>query len=312
MIHVTKVRQLTLQAPSSPERHQHLSAASGLVHVGDYLYVVADDEQSLGVFPATGDTAGVLMPIFSGELPATKTERKARKPDLEALARLPAFPGCPDGGLLALPSGSRPNRRIGALIPLDAHGATSGSPRPVDFSGLFALLEGQFPALNIEGAVVVADRLRLLQRGGGRRHADNAWIDLLLPEVLHAIATADSVDHATHADTQLFDLGAIDGIPLAFTDGAVLPDGSLVFTAVAEDAPNSYEDGPCVGAAVGMAGNDGRLRFLERLDPTYKVEGIDARVEGDKIELLLVTDSDDENMPAGLLTAAIPYATAAP
>jgi hypothetical protein len=309
MIHVTKVRELTLQAPSSPERHPHLSAASGLVFAGDYLYVVADDEQSLGVFPATGDAAGVLMAIFSGALPTTSTERKARKPDLEALARLPPFPGCPDGGLFALPSGSRPNRRTGALIPLDARGGASGPPRPVDFSGLFALLEGQFPALNIEGAVVVADRLRLLQRGGSRRHTENAWIDLLLPEVMHAIATANSVDHATLVGTQSFDLGTIDGIPLAFTDGAALPDGSLMFTAVAEDADNSYDDGPCVGAAVGMAGLDGRLRFLERLDPTYKVEGIDARVEGDMIRLLLVTDSDDEHLPASLLAAAIPVHT---
>jgi len=309
MIHVTQVRQLTLQAPSSPERHPHLSAASGLVHVGDHLYVVADDEQSLGVFPAIGDAAGVLMAIFPGELPATRTERKARKPDLEALARLPPFPGCPEGGLLALPSGSRPNRRTGALLPLDARGATSGPPRPVDFSGLFAQLEGQLPSLNIEGAVVVADRLRLLQRGGSRRHTENAWIDLLLPGVLNAIATTGSVDYATLADTQAFDLGTIDGIPLAFTDGAGLPDGSLVFTAVAEDAENSYADGPCVGAAVGMAGNDGRLRFLERLDPTNKVEGIDAQVEGDKITLLLVTDSDNEHLPANLLTAAIPAHT---
>ncbi len=275
---------------------------------GDYLYVIADDEQSLGVFPAIGDAAGVLMAMFSGELPATTTERKARKPDLEALARLPPFPGCPGGGLLALPSGSRPNRRTGALIPLDARGATSGPPRPVDFSGLFALLEGQFPALNIEGAVVVADRLRLLQRGGSRRHAENAWIDLLLPEVL-AIASSGSVDHATLAGTRIFDLGTINGTPLAFTDGAALPDGSIMFTAVAEDAENSYEDGPCVGAAVGMAGNDGRLRFLEPLDPTDKVEGIDARVEGDVITLLLVTDSDDEHRPASLLTAAIPVHT---
>jgi len=187
--------------------------------------------------------------------------------------------------------------------------ATSGPPRPVDFAGLFALLEGQLPALDIEGAVVVADRLRLLQRGGSRRHAESAWTDLLLPGVLNAIASSGSVDYATLVDTQAFDLGTIDGIPLAFTDGAALPDGSLVFTAVAEDAENSYADGPCVGAAVGMAGNDGRLRFLERLDPTYKVEGIDARVEGQMIKLLLVTDSDDEHLPASLLTAAIPAHT---
>ena len=304
MIHVTKVRDLTLQAPSSPERHPHLSAASGLVVAGTFLYVVADDELQLGVFPAIGDAPGKLIPLLPGHLPAKRKARKARKADLEVLTQLPPYSGAPFGALLALGSGSKRKRRIGALLPLDGSGAIAGSPRPIDFSGLFDSLEPEFPKLNIEGAVVVEDRLRLLQRGT-KRHRQSAWIDLSLPEILRAVGASDVVDHATLLGTTFFDLGAIDGIPLAFTDGAALPDGSIMFAAVAEDAENSYEDGPCVGAAIGRAGSDGRLRFLERLDPTYKVEGVDARIEGDMITLLLVTDADDEHLPASLLTAAI-------
>ena len=107
-------------------------------------------------------------------------------------------------------------------------------------------------------------------------------------------------------DIRDVDLGAIDGIPLCFTDGAALPDGSLVFTAVAEAATDSYEDGPCVGAALGVAGADGKLRFLERLDPPHKIEGVDARVDGGILRLLLVTDADDASIPAVLYATEIP------
>jgi len=40
-----------------------------------------------------------------------------------------------------------------------------GSPRVVDCSPIFAFLDGEFPALNIEGAVVSGAELRLFQRG---------------------------------------------------------------------------------------------------------------------------------------------------
>jgi hypothetical protein len=303
-MHVTKIRDLTLRAPSSPGRHPHVSAASGLVRAGDFLYVVADDEHHLGVFPATGDAAGELISLFPGELPADKEERKARKPDLEVLTRLPTFPGYPGGALLALPSGSTRHRRTGALLSLDAHGAVIGTPRSIDFSDVFETLELQFPALNIEGAVVVADRLRLLQRAS-KRHPQNACIDLRLAGVLDGLGFSDAVDRRVLVDSLLVDLGAIDGIPLGFTDGAALPGGALMFTAVAEDSESSYEDGPCAGAAVGMADRDGHVCFLQPLDANHKVEGIDAQVEGVVIRLLLVTDADEENTPACLLSSVI-------
>ncbi len=205
-MHVTKTRDLTLGTPSSPGRQPYLSAASGLVRAGDFLYVVADDEHHLGVFPATGEATGTLIPILPGELPAPKNERKALKPDFEALVRLPPFPGFPGGALLALPSGSRPNRRTGALLGLEADGAVIGTPRSIDCSGVFVALERQFPALNVEGAVVVADRLRLLQRGS-KHHGQNAWIDLSLPAVLQELATSDALNDAMLVGTRTFDLG---------------------------------------------------------------------------------------------------------
>ena len=79
----------------------------------------------------------------------------------------------------------------------------------------------------------------------------------------------------------------------------------MVFTAVAEDTDDAYNDGPCAGAAIGIVDNDGHLRCLRRLDRPYKVEGVDARVDGDVIRLLLVTDADDADIPASLFSATI-------
>jgi hypothetical protein len=44
-----------------------------------------------------------------------------------------------------------------------------------------------------------------------------------------------------------YDLGAIDGIALGFTDAAALPGGGWLFTAVAEDTDDSVTDGACKG-----------------------------------------------------------------
>ena len=42
---------------------------------------------------------------------------------------------------------------------------------------------------------------------------------------------------------------------------------------------------------------------LHRLDRADKVEGVHARVDGTVIQLLLVTDADDADIPAGLFSA---------
>ncbi len=79
----------------------------------------------------------------------------------------------------------------------------------------------------------------------------------------------------------------------------------MVFTAVAEDTEDTYYDGLCTGAAIGILDNNGHLRCLHRLDRPQKVEGVDATVDGKVIRVLLVTDADDTSIPAELLSATI-------
>ena len=164
MVATRFIRELTLASPPNGDNHaRHISAASGMVVVGAFLYVVADDELHLGVFDISGAEAGDLVRLFPGDLPGPSAERKALKPDLEALVRLPSYPGYPHGALLALASGSKPNRRTGVVLELDESGRVAGEPCPCDPTPLYSSLESRFPALNIEssGTLIASTRAQM-------------------------------------------------------------------------------------------------------------------------------------------------------
>ena len=295
-------RKLALEPGSHPRALSFLSAASGLVRVGDKLYVIADDELHLGVFAVDGNEPLKLVRLLDGDLPASARKRKALKPDFEGLLVLPASDESPDGSLLALGSGSRPNRFVGALASLDARGDVRGAARRVDLTPLYADIVERFDQLNIEGAFVSGESLLLLQRGA--RAGESAAIRYDLAEVMAWLAgrgrralSARSVRHV--------DLGAANGVAFAFTDGAALGDGAWVFSAVAEDRDDSYDDGACVAAAIGVCGGDDVVSSFERLEPTRKVEGIEATVVGTTAFIRLVTDADDPDHAAELGTTRV-------
>ena len=297
-----ETRKLALEPGSHPRGLSFLSAASGLVRVRDKLYVIADDEHHLGAFGVDGEEPLKLVRLLDGDLPASARKRKARKPDFESLLRLPASDEHPEGSLLALGSGSRPNRFVGALASLDARGDVSGRARPVDLKPLYADIFERFAELNIEGAFVTGESLMLLQRGSGA--GASAAIRYDLAEVMAWLA-GRRPGALPACSVRSVDLGVADGIAFAFTDGAALADGSWVFSAVAEDRDDSYDDGPCVAAAIGVCGSDDVVRSLELLEPTRKVEGIEARVVGTTAFLTLVTDADDPDHAAELGTTRV-------
>jgi hypothetical protein len=295
-----KLRELQLQAAPQPGRPLHLSAASGLLRVGATFYVVADDELHLGAFPVAGAAPGTLIRMLEGELPDTKEDRKKHKPDLEALTLLPAFAGYPHGAMLALGSGSKQWRRRAVLLALD-HDGVAAAARVLDFSRVFAAVEQEVDDLNVEGAVVIAERLWLMHRAN-KSHCDNCLVSFSLPALLESIGHDDVLGTVPILAVRRYNLGAIDSVPLCFTDGAALPDGRLVFAAVAEDTEDSYADGPCRGAAIGVIGTDGKLQSMHYLNEPYKVEGIHAVAAGSQVRVWLVTDADDARVPALLVT----------
>jgi hypothetical protein len=311
----THILQALLVDPSQhPRGLTYLSAASGLVRVRQRLFVVADDELHMGVFDdvtapqaraLTDEPAvGSLVRLLEGDLPKDKGKRKKAKPDFESLVLLPPLPGCPAGALLALGSGSKPNRETAVLIALDALGMPNGRMALVDLAAVYAPLRKRFVDLNIEGALVVSGELLLLQRGN-KGNAPNACVrfdwNLLAPWLAGVQTQAPAAK-----SVQLMDLGSVDGVPFGFTDGAALHGGAWAFTAVAENTDDSYLDGACVAAAIGTVGADGRLQQLHRLDGAPKVEGMAVLADGGDWVFTLVTDPDDPANAAQLLQVRLP------
>jgi hypothetical protein len=299
------LRSLDLEAGSEPDRAAWLSAASGLVSTADEICVVADDELHLGRFSFDPSQPGRLQRIFPGDLPDGLKKRKKRKPDLEVLLRLPANRDYPHGVLLALGSGSGEHRCRGALLAFGEHGHIAGKPRSIDAEALYTRLARSFDDLNLEGGWVAQGRLHLLQRGN-KGDSPNAVLQWDIAVVAGALLRDRCLPDADPIQVRTIDLGDIRGVPLGFTDATPLPDGGCLFSAVAENTADARVDGPCVGAAIGSMDARLRIRWLRPVTPLYKIEGIDVRQEGEKLQALLVTDADDPAVPASLLQVELP------
>lgn len=311
---IERIQSLLVDPAEHPRGLAYLSAASGLVRVRQRLYVVADDELHLGIFeeatamepkPSSDrEVAGELVRLLDGDLPKDAGKRKKAKPDFESLALLPRLPGCPAGAFLALGSGSKPNREMAVMLALDVHGMPNGRMAQIDLAAVYAPLRKRFLDLNIERALVVSGELLLLQRGN-KGSAPNACIRF--DWNLFALWLAGKQAHPAAAKSvQYMDLGAVDGVPLGFTDGAALHGGAWAITAVAENTDNSYEDGACVASVIGTVGADGNIQKMYPLEGAPKVEGLAALADSGDWIFTLVTDADDPTTAAQLLQVRLP------
>jgi len=304
MISLVPIKTLTLSSPSHKHRHPHLSAASGLVQVGSWLYVVADDENHLGLFLRDGTDHGKLIPLFSGDLPLEHEERKAAKPDLEVLTHIPPSKKYPDGALLALGSGSKDARQRGAIISFNEQGEL-GAVEIIDLASLYHELKEEIGKINIEGAAIIEKHIILFQRGN-KKNKLNATIRFPLKQFYQHVLTGDKKPkHKLDAIITAYELGEIDGVPLCFTDATPLPDGTIIFTAAAENTSDAYLDGQCMGSIIGLINSQGDLHSTMAIDKIVKAEGVEAQLVNNKVHLLLVTDADDATAPAQLYTAEL-------
>lgn len=279
-----------LTAPAAPGRPGHLSAASGLVRLGERLHVVADDEPAIAVFAIDRrPLRGELVLLDETPLPLEDAERKAAKPDLESLCLLP------DDVLFTLGSGATERRERGWLF-----WPSSGDSAEVSLTDLHAALRTELADLNIEGAAVARDRLWLAQRGNGH-DGENVLIELELSAALAGLREHRTIDPGAISSLRRYELGEVEGIALSFSDLCPLPDGRLIFCAVAEAGESTYLDGDCLGAALGVLGPGG-VEWTEPLAEPYKIEGVSVASSS---ELLLVADGDDPLQPAPLLSAAV-------
>jgi hypothetical protein len=269
-----------------------VAAASGLVARGEQLWVLADDSLALHAYALDGTQRGEFA-LLPGTLPDDAKLRKAQKPDFEALIDLP------DGSLLALGSGSTPDRARGARIRFRD---TAMIVDEIDLAPLYAALRGRLPELNIEAGVYIGATLFLLSRGNGAAR-DNVMLTLDVDAVLLQLAH-HALSQSALRDIQRVEVGELHGIPLSFTDACVLR-GRLLFSAAAEASPDTFQDGACAGSVLGIMEPSGRIIATRPLAPPDKIEGIclDPRSLG---HVLLVADADDPASRSPLYRCVLP------
>lgn len=280
-------------------------AASAVRRWQQRLVVIQDDISAIAV-----GGRNIAAPLEPWLLPRGEGGRrrfedalgnKHHKLDLEAATVLP------DGRLLALGSGSTKAREHVVVVSTDGHTVLRGASEVYAVLRRSAAFSGS--ELNIEGAVVHGDALRLFQRGNGKADEGvqpvSAVGDLSLIEFLTWL---DGGGPAPMLRRILrVDLGGVAGVSLGFTDATVLPSGAIAFLACAERSPDVTRDGEVLACRLGTLRDDS-ARLFDIVDEngapcTLKLEGIEAR-PGDDASFDVVADVDCHDRPAlgGLLT----------
>lgn len=322
-------------ADDAIDRPAHVRAGSGLAWVGSKLAVVQDDANFIALVNVqTGVAECITLPAGDGGLRQFDDARgnKAFKNDFESLV---AVSSGDNVRLLAIGSGSTLRRERIAVVD---HVMSAPKVRVVHVPKFYAALrerrEFSGCELNVEGAAIVGDRLRIFNRGNGAERegvrAVNATCDVNFEQFVAHLENADGAPVPPLLDVCQYELGEVAGTKLSFTDAAVLTadwasvtgftpgneylaraqgDSSeppIVYAAAAEASPDVVQDGEVLGSVIGMARyvNGKRLLHWANLrgedgsETRLKVEGIAAGAQVG--QLYVVVDGDEHDKPCEL------------
>ena len=301
-------------ADDALDRPAHVRAASSLALVGDTLVIIQDDANFLASLRPADDTVGsVTLPAGRGGLRQFDDVRgnKRFKLDLESSIAVV------DAGattVYAFGSGSSAAREHVVIARGWEAGAVSIEmiEAPALYRALRTTPDFVGSELNVEGAALQGDELWMFGRGNGAVRGDvlplNATCVLPWPAVRTYLDAKGAGALPPPTRIIRYDLGALDAIPLGFTDAAATPRGFL-YSAAAEDSPDAISDGPVAGSCLGMIELGGSIRWtrLTTADGAPfdgKVEGIAWRGEIPE-EVIAVIDRDDPRVPSELCTIAL-------
>jgi hypothetical protein len=283
----------TKGADASIDQPAHVRAASSLVHFRGKLAVAQDDASFLAlVTPDEVHALALPSPTGVRQFDDGRGNKKD-KLDLEALA---VVRSSGRDVLLAFGSGSAAKREV--IVTLDDALVVH------DASRFYAALPTAFRGseLNLEGAVALGSNLMLVQRGNGAPRGDLKPVDatalVSISALMDWLAGRGEVP-AVHS-IATWDLGAIDGCRLTFTDATAIDD-TVLFSAAAEDSPDALSDGVVTGVAIGVL--DEHPRWAPVIDESGaplrdKIEGI---APNGTNRLWAVVDVDDHAKPSELL-----------
>ncbi len=292
------------------DRPGHVRAGRGLARFGGRLAVVQDDADFVAlVDPTTLVVDSLALPKrgrgdrqFDGA-----RGNKSEKRDFEA-----CFSTELDGreALVAFGSGSSPRRESMLLVEMRAAGEVCArvAEAPALYAALRACTAFSGSELNVEGAVRIGNAVRFFQRGNGAPRGGlapvDATVDVEWPEILAGLEGRKVVPRLGRVVR--FDLGAVSGIRLTFTDAAVRDASRVVYLAAAEASPDAVSDGAVCGAAVGVIRDEGDA-LDARYAPLVDERGAPARDKAEGILLdalsnraFVVLDADDPSRASEL------------
>ena len=270
-------------------------AASAIAPFGDGWLIAQDDETIAAWWRGSSLERLRVFPPVAGLDSFTEEEgTKELKPDIEAACPVPVGD---ETGALLLGSGSLPERMRAALLT-----PARTKARITDLSALYERITDalgvQPKDLNLEGACVVGRDLRWFQRGHGATGVPSCSVDVPLDDLLAAVHGACDPGSVAVGGVRRYEFESDGDVALAITDALALPDGRILVSAAAEDAPDAVADGEVVGAALAVLHDDAVVAIADMpaaADGTpYKVEGLALRrADGDRLDVLGVVDADN-------------------
>lgn len=303
------------------DRPAHVRAGSALARIGPRtLAVVQDDASFVAVLDEIGGARVVVrdiaLPSHDGarQFDDSRGNKKA-KLDLEACL------ASSDGAqLVALGSGSSEVRERAVIVDLGA----DGEPRVsvVHAHEIYAAMRNEpgfcGSELNVEGAAWAGNDVLFFQRGNGAMRGQHTPVDATarvdasaLFAYLRGLAQGEPAYPACPACPPLrqitaWELGALGGTRLTFTDGARRSERWTGFLACAEASPDATRDGPVAGVAMGRLDDRAAVAELAPIRDERgavlvdKAEGL-AFDEDEELRAWVVVDRDDPLAPAELL-----------
>jgi hypothetical protein len=289
------------------DRPAHVRSASGIVWVGNHFVVVQDDANFIALVDSTKEkVAAITLPTGEGGKRQFDDVRgnKKFKMDLESCVLVPH-----EGQdlLLTFGSGSNPFREnIVILRDLMDKPKPDVCHAPELYAVLRSAKEFAGSEMNIEGAVFLDKKIRLLNRGNGSSSDDgdaiNSSCDLDW-QSLYAYLMNPQQKPPVLENIVRYDLGTLCDLPLCFTDVTTC-NGKLFFSAAAEDSPDAQTDGEVAGSVLGIFDGQNTVRWTEvcYADGNRfrgKIEGM-TFMEKESHQVFVVIDQDSPNEPSEL------------
>lgn len=314
-------------ASDDHDRPPHVRAASGLTAFREYLAVVQDDANWLALIDADDDIHAVALPPSPDSGARVFSEgrgNKHEKFDLEACITVPGHNG-PE--LIGFGSGSHVGREW--ILRIHEHAGPDGAldhharVERIGFDMKAAFFDARRfydslrdnkafsgAGLNIEGAIVIDDEtIRLFERGNAPKKGDHdpvdATGDISWHDLRRHLEDPETVPPPAVENIRRYDLGALDGVALTFSDAEYLGDGRVLYSVSAEDR----DTGRIAGSALGLIEADGRARWAEVFQEDGdafpgKIEGL-TRHPRERDLVQFVIDDDDETLPSKIFTARL-------